>query len=176
MCYTLTDIGRGTLLVGGRSSPSRAIKDCWLFKKESCQWERTWDLPVPLYRHSTCRLSGSFASLVVGGKSSAADVSDMVLVYHPDKGWLRCTVQGSARPIPVFGAMLMCFDLEKQISPVFNGFLIGGMSNDGVVQTQLLAWRLVVDDNQVIYTYRSRPEAFLISTESYHHLLANQYI
>ncbi|ROW06585.1 hypothetical protein VMCG_04459 [Cytospora schulzeri] len=148
MCYTLTDLGYSTLLVGGRLSPSRANKDCWQFKKDSCQWERTWDLPVPLYRHSTCRLTGSSAALVVGGKPNAVDVSDLVLVYHPSKGWLRCSVQGSAEPNTVFGALLICSERKQEEPLIFTGFLIGGMSDDGVVKTQLLAWRLAIHDDQ----------------------------
>lgn len=149
MCYTLTDLGHSTLLIGGRLSPSRAIKDCWRFNKDSRQWERTWDLPVPLYRHSACRLAGSLAALVIGGKSNAIDVSDKILVYHPDKGWLRCSVQGSTQPKPVFGAMLICSDRKQQDPPLFTGFLIGGMSDDGVIQAQLLAWKLEFHDDQV---------------------------
>ncbi|ROW12901.1 hypothetical protein VPNG_04763 [Cytospora leucostoma] len=149
MCYTLTDVGHGTLMIGGRMSPSRAMIDCWLFRKDSRQWEKTWDLPVPLYRHSACRLAGSLAALIIGGKSNATDVSDAVLVYHPDRGWLKCSVQGPAQPSPVFGALLVCSEREQQDSPTFVGFLIGGMSDDGVIQTQLLAWRLVLRDDQV---------------------------
>ncbi|KUI73627.1 tRNA wybutosine-synthesizing protein 4 [Cytospora mali] len=148
MCYTFTDIGHSMLLVGGRLSPSRAIKDCWVFKRESSHWERTWDLPIPLYRHSACRLAGSFAALVVGGKSNATDISDKVLVYHPDRGWLRCSVQSSVQPKPVFGALLICSEREQQDPPVFIGFLIGGMPDDGTVQTQIMAWKLVFHDSQ----------------------------
>lgn len=161
MCFTLTEMGHNKLLVGGRLSPSRAIKDCWLFRKDSYQWERTHDLPMPLYRHSACRLTGSLAALVIGGKHDATKVSDMTLVYHPDKGWLRCSVRGTTPLSPVFGAMLVCSERKQQDSPEFTGFLIGGMSEDGVIQTQLLAWRLVVHDDQVSYTRRSHSAGLL---------------
>ena len=176
MCYTLTDIGHGTLMVGGRLSPSRAIQDCWLFKKDSFQWEPTWALPVPLYRHSACRLAGSSAALVLGGKTSAANVSDMILVYHPGKGWMICSVQGLIQPKPVFGAVLICSESHPQDSPVFTGFLIGGMSDDGVVQTQILAWRLVIHDDQASQFPLFCFLTVLTSTGALHHLLAREYL
>jgi tRNA wybutosine-synthesizing protein 4 len=34
MCHTLTDIGdEGAVLIGGRTSPNRALADCWFFHK-----------------------------------------------------------------------------------------------------------------------------------------------
>jgi tRNA wybutosine-synthesizing protein 4 len=34
MCHTITDLGEsGSLLVGGRTAPNSAFKDCWLFHK-----------------------------------------------------------------------------------------------------------------------------------------------
>lgn len=149
MCHTMTDLGTyGTLLAGGRNSPSRAKNDCWLFSKNSHQWERIQDLPVPLYRHAVCRLSGSAVALLIGGKSGATAVSSAVMVFDPDKGWMTCQVNGSLTPRPVFGAMLTCSGREQEGMPTFHGFLIGGIS-DGVIQNQILAWDLVLSDHEV---------------------------
>lgn len=149
MCHSMTDLGaRGTLCVGGRNSPSRAKSDCWLLNKSSHQWERTRDLPVPLYRHAVCRLSGSAVALLIGGKSGAGTVSSAVMIFDPDKGWTTCEVRGSLTPRPVFGAMLTCSGSQREGAPTFHGFLIGGAS-DGVIQSQVLAWDLVLGDREV---------------------------
>lgn len=149
MCHSLTDLGtRGTLLVGGRNSPSRPKDDCWLFSSGSHQWERTRDLPIPLYRHAVCRLSGSAMALLIGGKSGVTTVSSAAMLFDPDKGWVACKVQGPVTPRPVFGAMLTCSGREQDGMPIFHGFLIGGVS-DGVIQNQILAWDLVLSDREV---------------------------
>lgn len=143
MCFTLTDLGeKGFLLTGGRSSPSRAMNDCWLFSKSSHGWKRTFDLPVPLYRHSACRLAGSSLALVAGGRSASTGISDMVAVFYPGKGWLRCNVVGSLRPEAVFGAILVCTGGQTGQRPVFQGFLAGGLYEDGTLNQRIRAWEL----------------------------------
>ncbi|KAJ0125523.1 leucine carboxyl methyltransferase [Diaporthe amygdali] len=148
MCHSLTNLGiHGTLLVGGRNSPSRAKNDCWLFKKDSHHWERIQDLPIPLYRHAVCSLSGSSVVLLIGGKSEATGVSSAVMVFNPDKGWQECEVHGSLIPTSVFGAMLTCSGREQENILIFHGFLIGGIS-DGIIQNQILAWDLLLHDHK----------------------------
>jgi tRNA wybutosine-synthesizing protein 4 len=52
MGHTITDIGNvGALLVGGRTSPDNALKDCWLYHKWLNTWEPVDDLLYPLYRY-----------------------------------------------------------------------------------------------------------------------------
>lgn len=148
MCHSMTDLGtHGILSVGGRNSPSRAKNDCWLFRKDSHRWERTRVLPVPLYRHSICRLLDSAVALLVGGKQDAATISSEIMVFDPDKGWVVCVIHGSVTPQPVFGAMLTCCAREEDGKPIFHGFLMGGIS-DGIIQTQMLAWTLVLSDDE----------------------------
>ncbi|KAG8160283.1 hypothetical protein KVR01_009819 [Diaporthe batatas] len=148
MCHSTTDLGvHGYLSVGGRNSPSRAKNDCWLLRKDSHRWERTRDLPIPLYRHSICRLLGSAIALLIGGKQDAATISSEIMVFHPDKGWVLCVIRGSVTPQPVFGGMLTCCAREQDGSPVFHGFLMGGIS-DGIIQSQMLAWTLVLSDDE----------------------------
>lgn len=150
MCFELTDLGdRGILLTGGRSSPAKASSDCWLFKKGSLLWERTFDLPVPLYRHSVCRLTGSSLALVLGGRSGPAGVSDLVAVYHPEKGWLQCNIAGPTRYKSVFGALLVCTGRQNGRRTNFHGYFAGGLLNDGVIDKQILAWDLSLDDTLV---------------------------
>lgn len=172
MCHSITDLGtRGTLLVGGRNSPSRAKIDCWTFGAVTHQWERAQDLPAPLYRHAVCRLPGSSVALLIGGKSGATAVSSAVLVFDPEKGWLTCEVHGSLVPRPVFGAMLMCSGREQESTPVFRGFLIGGVS-DGVIQNQILAWNLVLSDHEVGGTWQKVTATSLTQTGPFHYFHA----
>lgn len=150
MCFTLTDLGEhGVLLVGGRSSPSRAMNDCWLFKRDSQRWKRASDLPIPLYRHSACRLADSSLVLVAGGRSAATGISDMVALYHPGQGWLKCNIEGSYQPKKVFGAILACTGRKSGHRPTFSGILAGGMSEDGIVNKCTIGWELSFDGNEV---------------------------
>lgn len=158
MCFTSTDLGeKGFLLTGGRSSPSKAMNDCWLFSKSSHRWERTFDLPVPLYRHSACRLAGSCLALVAGGRSASTGISDMLAVFHPGKGWLRCDVVGSLRPEAVFGAILVCTLGQTGLHPVFRGFLAGGLHEDGSLNRSIWAWKLLFADDDEVSFLSSQP-------------------
>ncbi|KAI7777459.1 hypothetical protein LA080_003500 [Diaporthe eres] len=81
------------------------------------------------------------------GKSGATAISDAVMLFDPDKGWVTCEVNGSPTPRPVFGAILTCSGREQEGMPTFHGFLIGGIS-DGVIQSQILAWDLVLSNRE----------------------------
>ena len=142
MCSTLTDLGEyGLLLVGGRSSPGKAFSDCWLLSKMSQPtWTRTWDLPVPLYRHCATRLKGSSLSLIIGGRTGASGVSQDSFVFHPEKGWLKCRMSG-VPPEPVFGAVA-CNSLDRCAPKTFKGLLCGGMLRDGTISSKKYAWQL----------------------------------
>ncbi|KAI1095133.1 LCM-domain-containing protein [Rostrohypoxylon terebratum] len=147
MCHTITDLGdHRSLLVGGRSSPLSPLRDCWLFDKTDNTWQRTADLPTPIYRHSTSRLAHSRMVLLIGGKSGPSTIFDGCLIYTPNSGWVECEILKSGYT-PVFGALLA--SLPEARSSVsgdgfqFNGVLTGGISHDGIVASQILLWDLV---------------------------------
>lgn len=147
MCATITDLDHRALLVGGRSSPAKPMSDCWIFNKDVRKWERTYNLPIPLYRHSACRLSDSSLVLVLGGRSGEdGRVSQEILVYHPDEGWLECTVQGPTQPKVVFGAVLTCSGTRSGSRSVFGGYLTGGHSGNGVDE-KVQSWTLSFNDD-----------------------------
>ncbi|KAI0843759.1 LCM-domain-containing protein [Hypoxylon sp. FL0890] len=151
MCHTTTDLGYyGTLLVGGRTSPSSALKDCWLFDKRANLWERVHDLPVPLYRHAVTRLSRSNMALLIGGKSDSTTIFSGCFVYRPTSGWIECEILGSNYR-PVFGALLVNEQIitrSWKISALeFHGVLAGGISQDGIIASQLLRWTLTLPEN-----------------------------
>lgn len=148
MCSSLIDLDNVVLLSGGRSSPAKPLSDCWIFKKDMKEWERTHDLPVSLYRHSACRLGSSSLVLVIGGKTGVTGVSDLITVYHPEDGWLLCKVGGSTQPKIVFGASLTCSGRQPGSHLSFRGHLMGGISS-GIIDRQIQNWTLTFEDPKV---------------------------
>ncbi|KAK5635016.1 hypothetical protein RRF57_010728 [Xylaria bambusicola] len=148
-CHSIVDLGCfGSLLTGGRSSPSSALRDCWHFSREQNKWSPTDTLPVPLYRHSTARLGKSDMTLLIGGKSDSSTVFNGCLLHKPGSGWIECGISGSEYQ-PVFGAVLISFRKHKTIQDgpegrtvFFDGMLAGGLLEDGTIARQLLRWRL----------------------------------
>ncbi|KAI1656476.1 LCM-domain-containing protein [Daldinia decipiens] len=151
MCHTITNLGEyGNLLVGGRTSPASALRDCWLLHKGSNKWQRVDDLPMPLYRHGIARLGNSDLALLVGGKSDASTIFNGCLLYRPGLGWIECEIQGSEYE-PAFGSLLA--SLGGPINSAandgieFDGIMVGGISRDGVIAKQILRWALVLPEN-----------------------------
>ena len=144
MCHAIVPLGIfGHFLVGGRTSPSTPLRDCWLFDGARRSWNRVADLPVPLYRHSATRLGSSGLVLVMGGKTGA-DVFPGCLLYHPETGWAECEASG-ADYRPVFGAVLIAHSggpVSDQGGACFQGILTGGLYEDGTVSEQRLRWEL----------------------------------
>ncbi|TGJ83075.1 hypothetical protein E0Z10_g5689 [Xylaria hypoxylon] len=149
VCHTTVDLGYlGSLLVGGRTSPATALRDCWHFSKEQNKWSPTDDLPVPLYRHGVAQLGRSKMSLLIGGKSDSSTVFTGCLVCKPGFGWIECIISGSVYQ-PVFGAMLVSFKRHHIVNdgsaaPIvyFDGILAGGLLRDGTIARQFLRWSL----------------------------------
>lgn len=145
MCHTITSIGHvGELLVGGRTSPANPLRDCWLFDRRTNCWEKTYDLPVALYRHSATRLGDSSFALLTAGKTGPTSIFNGWLVYHPEKGWLECEVRNDGAPLepplePVFGATLI---YTRGSHPLRKGYLAGGMTANGVIADQIVEWTL----------------------------------
>ncbi|PHH83163.1 hypothetical protein CDD82_3328 [Ophiocordyceps australis] len=144
VAFSMTSLGDfGVLLVGGRSSPSNPLSDCWIFHKETqCRWELTWKLPIPLFRHSAVRLAHSSLILVIGGKTGPSSISDASFVFDPQRGWSKCRLAGSA-PRPTFGALAICMPCLSSENPgIFRGLYTGGIGQDGRVATEKYAWYL----------------------------------
>jgi len=163
VCHAIVDLGHwGSLLVGGRASPTTALRDCWHFSIERNRWSPADDLPVPLYRHALTRLGRSSMVLLVGGKSDASTIFDGCLLYRGSSGWTKCGISGSMYQ-PVFGAMLVSFSeadfgsdlgdgqegdgVEDRDTVVFRGILAGGLLRDGTVARCPSRWELKVPEN-----------------------------
>ncbi|KAI8946867.1 cupin-like domain-containing protein [Xylaria longipes] len=159
VCHAIADLGHfGSLLVGGRASPTTALRDCWHFSMEQNRWSLTNDLPVPLYRHGVAQLGRSKMAILIGGKSDSSTVFPGCLIHRPGSGWIECSISGSAYR-PVFGAMLVSFrkhhltnDISGSLAVHFEGILAGGLLEDGTVTHQLLRWslKLPADGNPTI--------------------------
>lgn len=137
MCHTITAFGEGCcLLIGGRTSPDRAMSDCWLYTKAA--WERAADAPVALYRH--CATAISFHAtyqgvLIYGGKTTAGKIENDWYLWDMIRGWAKVEVLGT-KIQPRFGAVMTSIDDG-------NGILLGGMGDDGTVLPEAWTWSLV---------------------------------
>ncbi|KAI0145309.1 leucine carboxyl methyltransferase [Xylariaceae sp. FL1272] len=151
LCHAVVDLGfSGSLLVGGRTSPTTVLRDCWHFSIEQNRWAPTHDLPVPLYRHAMTRLGRTNMVLLLGGKTDSSTVFKECLLYKLGSGWAKCSMSGS-KYRPVFGAVL--FSVEEKFPDVisdgsaqvmFKGLVAGGISENGLITDQLLRWNLTL--------------------------------
>lgn len=151
-CASTVDVGSfGSLLIGGRASPSAPMSDCWLLRSGlTLQWEPTFPLPVPLYRHMAVRLKGTAMVLVLGGKVASSSISDDCFLYHPYKGWRTCQVLGS-QPPPVFGGLLCTSDCQVGNLGKFWGLTAGGITTDGLINSLVYSWTVKVNDDKVLF-------------------------
>jgi len=145
MCHGTAGLGNlGSILCGGRTSPSSALKDSWILSRDGNTWSRTGDLPIPLYRHGVARLGNSHnMAMVLGGKTNSTSIFPGCFVYQPGFEWRECRIKGS-NYTPVFGAVLLSFPQSYREESVlgFNGIVLGGMLEDGTIAQQSLHWTL----------------------------------
>lgn len=141
MCHTITDLGEwGALLVGGRTSPDKALTDCWLYHKWVNAFERVDDLPGPLYRHQAVNL-GQGCLLVSTGRVDSTTISHDYLVWSRQHGWVQCHLEGDKIPCETYGSSFAMS--EKPPSPGHRaGFLTGGMSKSSIIQQDFWRWEI----------------------------------
>ncbi|KAF2658749.1 LCM-domain-containing protein [Lophiostoma macrostomum CBS 122681] len=152
ICHTVTTTSGGTaLLVGGRNSPSQALPDSWLFTDGS--WKQVQDLQPARFRHSAIQVclpsNGGYsdAVLVYGGKTSDGGVLDVCSIWISNQGWGEIPVIGEGKPAPRFGAAMS----STHASPN-RGLLLGGMSSDGQVLSDVWEWNLSSDPLQLQFS------------------------
>jgi len=146
MGHTVTLLnGFNSLLVGGRTSPGNALADCWLQHRQS--WEQVHDLPSPRYRHcATGLFSINPAVLVSGGKTSEGVVLTDYVLWRADSGWQKVHVIGVA-PKPRFGASMSTVGDNS-------GILLGGMSEGGIVLSDIWHWSVNLDVGNVTISFQ----------------------
>lgn len=142
MCHTITSDHLGFLVAGGRASPDRAFRDCWLSDKNL--WQRVEDLPIPLFRHCATVValensahSSDSALLIYGGKTGAGNVSDLWLIWRKGLGWITVPVMGVLLE-PRFGAVMQGTGYRR-------GILLGGMTRDGKILSDAYEWTISGD-------------------------------
>ena len=137
MCHTITAFNDNheCLLVGGRTSPSSALRDCWL--REGGQWHPVHELPIARFRHTAVEVvaNGIRTVLVHGGKSSNGSLLDSWLIWDRVRGWQEPDVVSLSRPSPRFGA---CVETISDTS----GIVFGGIGQDGTICQDFWRWRL----------------------------------
>ena len=150
MCHTTTNLrGTETLLVGGRTSPNRALADCWLRHKGV--WRRVEDLPIPLYRHCAASVElgdGDQGVLIYGGKSNAGRISGDWFLWRSQDKWENLKISGHNIE-PRFGVVIAS-TTPKQ------GILLGGMAEDGTICNETLEWRISNIDTKPCIKLRKR--------------------
>ena len=136
MCHTIAKLGgNDSLLVGGRTSPDRALADCWL--RDGGAWKRAQDLPTPLYRHCTTSVelrSGEQGVLIYGGKSDLGQITGDWFFWRGYRNWEKLEVYGTTIR-PRFGAAMTSTKVQK-------GILLGGITEDGIICDEILEWRI----------------------------------
>jgi tRNA wybutosine-synthesizing protein 4 len=136
MCHTITALqGDSCLLVGGRTSPDRAMSDCWIYT--DARWRRVEDIPTPLYRHCAVAIGLETTDpgvLVFGGKTCGGRVVDSWFLWRSSIGWVQVGVLG--REIqPRFGAVMAAFGPSE-------GIVLGGMADDGSIGGGIRKWSI----------------------------------
>ena len=139
-CHSMNTMGNGCLvLIGGRASPSEAMKDCWM--RTESGWERIHDMPKPRYRHRAAPITlphNKYGMVVFGGKNNTTDVDTDTILWTPDEGWTRLSSLKQT-PVPRFGMNFVTLGHN-------HGFMFGGMRQDGVICQGFWRWRLVIRD------------------------------
>jgi tRNA wybutosine-synthesizing protein 4 len=139
---TITSTGSNSfLLVGGRTSPSRASSACFLY--EDGDWTPVAELVPGRYRHSAAQVSvnGRDGVLVFGGKTSDGTVLNTWSLFINNE-WHDLFIAGDVPP-PLFGAALIATTLMQ-------GLLAGGLNQNGRLQSNSSTvgfWHWIIDEN-----------------------------
>lgn len=145
MCHTVTRLGgtNNCILVGGRTSPDRALADCWL--RTDSIWAKVQSLPEGRYRHCAVPVRlptdprPAHTVLVYGGRTGEGQVLDEWLLWSGESGWQNLRVVGD-HPCARFGAAMIT-DQKEGIS----GVIVGGMTSAGRVLNDFWHWNLQPD-------------------------------
>jgi tRNA wybutosine-synthesizing protein 4 len=141
-CYTLTYIGRNSsLLVGGRTSPSKANYQCFIYDNVASGWIRVHNLEPPRYRHSAIPFQNDTLSgvLVFGGQTGDGKILSDWSLWTEQSGWINiaCVSVTPNKQIPVlFGASLT------------EGVLLGGIDSTFRINKTIWRWSIEMKGNQ----------------------------
>ena len=140
-CHTITDIGsRTALLVGGRTSPDNALRDCWIYSENT--WRTANNLPRPLYRHNSISvmMSSSSGVLVFGGIYARGQVSSKWYFWSEATDWIEPTTL-NVGPEGRFSSTMVSLNQTE-------GLLLGGLRSDCTICDDLWRWKIFRQGNQ----------------------------
>ncbi|KAH8705111.1 leucine carboxyl methyltransferase family [Talaromyces proteolyticus] len=142
MCHTITNLKDGrSLIVGGRASPAASLSDCWI--RQDNVWKETYPLPVPRFRHCATHVQlqeDAEHVLVYGGKSNKGETLGDWLLWDVQQGWQTLEVVSEADIPTRFGASIVSIGSSS-------GYLFGGMTQDGIIQTDFWKWTVKVRES-----------------------------
>ncbi|KAL8941591.1 MAG: hypothetical protein Q9216_002142 [Gyalolechia sp. 2 TL-2023] len=140
MCHTITRLHDGKdLLVGGRTSPDKALNGCWL--RSSDGWSAAHDLPIPLYRHCAAAVTvgrdkKDVGVLVFGGRTTGGATVRQWFLWQESRGWSEVRVTSPNDAGYRFGAAIVTTHANR-------GLLFGGMTEDGLFCDGIWEWSIV---------------------------------
>lgn len=136
MCHTITTLPEDScMLVGGRTSPDRAMSDCWLYR--GARWERVEEIPMPVFRHCAVAIGLDTADpgvLVFGGKSHGGRLLNSWFLWRASMGWVQLGTSGTEIQ-PRFGAVMSSAGST-------DGIVFGGMADDGSIACGIWKWSI----------------------------------
>jgi tRNA wybutosine-synthesizing protein 4 len=95
VCHTMTTLPNGkVLLIGGRTSPDKPLKDTWLL--DAGVWKKVDDIPSARYRHSATAVGDRI--LVYGGRGENRTTLGDWLLWSEDRGWRVLPAVGTSLP------------------------------------------------------------------------------
>jgi tRNA wybutosine-synthesizing protein 4 len=138
-CHTMTTLLNGTvLLVGGRTTPDKPLKDVWLL--DAGVWRRVDDLPSARYRHAATAIDDG-RILVYGGRGEGSVVFGDWLLWCESRGWRSILVVGTTLPSPRFATGLCWTDRGY-------GAIAGGLNAQGDVLDDMWRFELHRDEQE----------------------------
>lgn len=151
-CHTVSFLESSgeLLLVGGRTSPDKASKKCWISKNG--EWTETFDLPEGRYRHCAISVHSSKTVpngvLVFGGKASSGTILAESLFFDIAKGWIPVYIKDSPKPNPRFGACMASRRIDS-----CRGLLIGGMGVENAIIDECWKWKLSFCEGSLVLDF-----------------------
>ncbi|KAF8537456.1 hypothetical protein BDD12DRAFT_931378 [Trichophaea hybrida] len=159
VCHTMTALPNGkVLLVGGRTSPDKPLKDSWLL--DAGVWKKVDDIPSARYRHSATVVP-SDRILVYGGRGENRSTLGDWLLWSEDRGWRALPALGASLPSPRFSSGLCWTDHEF-------GVIGGGLDAKGDVLDDI--WRLELHEDPMTGNETLRAFWSMVNVLSRRHL------
>ncbi|KAF2671953.1 LCM-domain-containing protein [Microthyrium microscopicum] len=143
--HTVTKLGEGSfLLVGGRSSPSKASSSCYLFEPLSKAWVQVHDIKPARYRHNAVPIiEGSTRGvLVFGGRTSTGEVLADWQLWLDGYGWFHLNpTMNHFMSLPSRDTSSQGrFAASMLATGAGSGILMGGLDQDSRICRHSLRW------------------------------------